>query len=220
MPRKARMHTNRNSIHSWSFVTFVAKSFFLFGVLASWHSVTLRRTPPARRHGMVATVQPVATDAGVNAMRDGGNAVDAAISSALMLGVLDGHNSGIGGGCFILLRTSDGKFVAIDGREMAPAAANARHVHPQRARGHEPVANRPVGVGSSRRAGRLCLCHRAFRKAQAQRRAKSRGRCGREGFCAGYDLRPQALCHGCRSQKIRGLAKASVPRRWPSFHCR
>ena len=73
----------------------------------------------------VATVHPRATDAGVEVMREGGNAVDAAIAAALTLAVVDGHNSGIGGGCLILIRTADGELVAIDGREKAPAAATA-----------------------------------------------------------------------------------------------
>ena len=73
---------------------------------------------------MVATVNPQATDAGIAALDAGGNAVDAAIAAALTLGVVDGFNSGIGGGCFILIRTADGKIVAIDGREMAPQAAS------------------------------------------------------------------------------------------------
>ena len=73
--------------------------------------------------GMVATVHPLATHAGVEAMRRGGNAIDAAVAAALMLGVVDGHNSGIGGGCFMLIRLADGRFIAIDGRETAPAAA-------------------------------------------------------------------------------------------------
>src|SRR3954470_15081906 len=75
-------------------------------------------------HNMVATVNPIATDAAVAVFHDGGNAVDAAVTAALTLGVVDGENSGIGGGCLILIRTADGKFTAIDGREMAPAAAN------------------------------------------------------------------------------------------------
>lgn len=73
---------------------------------------------------MIATVHPSATDAGVQVFRDGGNAVDAAVTAALTLGVVDGENSGIGGGCLILIRTADGKFTAIDGREAAPAAAH------------------------------------------------------------------------------------------------
>src|SRR5438477_8279009 len=74
-------------------------------------------------HGVVASGHPIATDTGLAVLKSGGNAVDAAVSVALTLGVVDGHNSGIGGGCFILIRRANGSLVAIDGREMAPAAA-------------------------------------------------------------------------------------------------
>jgi gamma-glutamyltranspeptidase/glutathione hydrolase len=73
--------------------------------------------------GFVATGHPLATEAGLNILRAGGNAVDAAVAVGLTLGVVDGANSGIGGGCFMLLRLADGRLVAIDGRETAPAAA-------------------------------------------------------------------------------------------------
>src|SRR5690606_25907042 len=72
----------------------------------------------------VATVHPLATGAAQNAFDRGGNAFDAAVAAAFMLGVVDGHNSGIGGGCFILARTAAGQFIAIDGRETAPAQAH------------------------------------------------------------------------------------------------
>ena len=74
-------------------------------------------------HGMVASGHPLATQAGLNVLKSGGNAIDAAVAVGLTLGVVDGYNSGIGGGCFMLLRLADGRFVAIDGREQAPAAA-------------------------------------------------------------------------------------------------
>jgi gamma-glutamyltranspeptidase/glutathione hydrolase len=73
---------------------------------------------------MIATVQPAATEAGLDVFREGGNAVDAAIAAALTLGVVDGNNSGIGGGSLILIRSSGGQLTAIDGRETAPAAAH------------------------------------------------------------------------------------------------
>lgn len=73
--------------------------------------------------GFAATVQPLATEAALDALRRGGNAVDAAAAAAFTLGVVDGHNSGIGGGCFILLRGPDGKLACFDGREVAPAKA-------------------------------------------------------------------------------------------------
>jgi gamma-glutamyltranspeptidase/glutathione hydrolase len=75
------------------------------------------------KRAMVATVHPLATDAAVAVLNDNGNAIDAAVAAALTLGVVDGHNSGIGGGCFILLRTAAGEIIALDGRETAPAKA-------------------------------------------------------------------------------------------------
>jgi gamma-glutamyltranspeptidase/glutathione hydrolase len=56
--------------------------------------------------------------------RQGGNAIDAAVAASLCLGVVDGHNSGIGGGCLILIRLADGSSYAIDGRETAPRLAH------------------------------------------------------------------------------------------------
>ena len=90
------------------------------GLLLVW-SVSRGRAEDS--HGIVASVHPVATRAGLAILKQGGNAVDAAVAVALTLGVVDGHNSGIGGGCFILIHRANGSLVAIDGREMAPAAA-------------------------------------------------------------------------------------------------
>ncbi|MFM8469828.1 MAG: gamma-glutamyltransferase, partial [Limisphaerales bacterium] len=77
----------------------------------------------AAESGMVATVHPLATERAVDAMRHGGNAVDAIVTAGLVLSVVDSHNSGIGGGCFLLIRRANGEVIAIDGREMAPARA-------------------------------------------------------------------------------------------------
>lgn len=71
----------------------------------------------------VATVHELASQAARDIFRAGGNAVDAAIAASCMLSVVDGHNSGIGGGCFALVRSPDGQITAIDGRETAGAAA-------------------------------------------------------------------------------------------------
>jgi gamma-glutamyltranspeptidase/glutathione hydrolase len=73
--------------------------------------------------GAVASVHPLASRAGLAALQSGGNAIDAAVAIGLTLGVVDGHDSGIGGGCFMLIRRANGEFIAIDGREMAGAAA-------------------------------------------------------------------------------------------------
>lgn len=70
-----------------------------------------------------ATVHPLATQSAMRILNQGGNAIDAAISAALVLGVVDGHNSGIGGGCLVLIRRSNGELLAIDGRETASELA-------------------------------------------------------------------------------------------------
>jgi len=79
--------------------------------------------PPLRR-GIAATSHPLATEAALEAMRAGGSAVDGALAAVLTLAVVDGFNSGLGGGCFWLIHAPDGAITAIDGRETAPAAAS------------------------------------------------------------------------------------------------
>ncbi len=73
--------------------------------------------------GVVATVHPLASQAAIAAFERGGNAIDAAVAASLMLSVVDGFNSGIGGGCLAMIRTASGKVHAIDGREQAPKLA-------------------------------------------------------------------------------------------------
>jgi gamma-glutamyltranspeptidase / glutathione hydrolase len=72
--------------------------------------------------GAAATVDVLATQAAVDTLRDGGNAVDAAVVAAAVLGVTEPFSCGIGGGGFMVLyRATDGKVTTIDGRETAPA---------------------------------------------------------------------------------------------------
>lgn len=80
--------------------------------------------PVIRGRNVAATVHPLASVAAMKMIEQGGNAVDAAVAAALCLGVVDGHNSGIGGGCLILIRLADGTTHAIDGRETAPRLAH------------------------------------------------------------------------------------------------
>ena len=87
------------------------------GTQGSSSVVLSEKSGSTSRKNMVASVHPLATQAGIDAFSNGGNAIDAAIATALTLGVVDNFNSGIGGGCFILIRTAKGEVYAIDGRE-------------------------------------------------------------------------------------------------------
>jgi gamma-glutamyltranspeptidase/glutathione hydrolase len=72
--------------------------------------------------GAAATVERLATQAAIDELKAGGDAVDAAVTAAGVLGVTEPFSCGIGGGGFMVIRTADGKVTTIDGRETAPAA--------------------------------------------------------------------------------------------------
>ena len=80
--------------------------------------------PVRAKNGMVASQHELASQIGVDIMKKGGNAVDAAIAVGLALAVVYPEAGNIGGGGFMMIRTKAGEFHAIDYREMAPAAAS------------------------------------------------------------------------------------------------
>jgi gamma-glutamyltranspeptidase/glutathione hydrolase len=80
--------------------------------------------PTHATHAIVTSIHELASCAGVEMLRAGGNAVDAAVATGFALAVVHPQAGNIGGGGFMLLRNADGKTHFIDFREKAPAAAN------------------------------------------------------------------------------------------------
>lgn len=107
-------------------------SIFLVIYVSAVFGKRLRDTDPVAikgTNGAVATEHRQCSDIGVDILKNGGNAVDAAIASALCVGTLDSFSSGIGGGGFMLVhgkhpKTGNKTSVVIDFRETAPKMAN------------------------------------------------------------------------------------------------
>ncbi len=89
-------------------------------------SPSIDTTPQTVAGGVVASAHPLASEAGAQMLRAGGTAFDAAVATALVLGVVNPHSSGIGGGGFALYRQVGAEPASLDFREMAPSFFDAQ----------------------------------------------------------------------------------------------
>ena len=84
------------------------------------------RTPLRVKNGIVASAARLASEVGVEALKQGGNAVDAAVATAFALAVVLPGAGNIGGGGFLVYHGEDGHATTFDFREKAPLAATER----------------------------------------------------------------------------------------------
>lgn len=99
------------------------KTLILLLMAALVASAAASTRPVRALHGMVVSANELASQAGVDIMQAGGNAVDAAVATGFALAVVHPAAGNIGGGGFMLVRMADGKTHFLDYREKAPAAA-------------------------------------------------------------------------------------------------
>lgn len=103
------------------------KSLLVSGLivsLLSFNSIAAVKAPKVYKNGMVASDHYLASKAGTEVLKLGGNAVDAAVATSLVLSVVRNQSTGIGGGGFMVLHLANGDNKVVDYREIAPKKAH------------------------------------------------------------------------------------------------
>src|SRR5690606_35955989 len=105
---------------NWAYTVIAA---FIGMGLTSCNAPNDGTGPAAYEHAAVVTAHPEASAVGLQVLKDGGNAVDAAVAVQFALAVVYPNAGNIGGGGFMVYRSADGEFATLDFREAAPKAA-------------------------------------------------------------------------------------------------
>ncbi len=148
--------------------------------------------PPA---AAIASAHPLATQAGMQVLEAGGNAFDAAVTVAAVLGVAEPYSAGIGGGGFWLLRIGDtGRYVFVDARETAPAAATPdMYLDGEGAPRDRASLDGPLAAGIPGQAAAFAHIAGKYGRLQLPRLLRPAVRVAREGFLADPKYRLLAL---------------------------
>jgi gamma-glutamyltranspeptidase/glutathione hydrolase len=133
-------------------------------------------TPVTAKNGMVVSVSAPGSDAGLETLQRGGNAVDAAVATAFALAVTYPPAGNIGGGGFMLVHPPKGEPVVFEYRETAPAAATKTMF----VNGGGPLGHKVVGVPGTVRG--LALAHKRFGKLPWQAVVMPAVKLAEEGF--------------------------------------
>ncbi len=174
-------------------VVFVAAPFASISRLAPTSAVAASREPVRAKHGIVASTNEVASRVGVDVLKRGGNAIDAAIAVAFALAVTHPAAGNLGGGGFMMIRLKNGKTTAIDYREMAPAAATRNVYLDQqgnviKGEGGPLVGYRAAGVPGTVRGMELALKNYGSGKLNWSQLVEPARRLAANGFQVTYSL--------------------------------
>jgi len=141
---------------------------------------------------MVTSIHELASRAGVEMLRDGGNAVDAAVATGFALAVVHPQAGNLGGGGFLLLRSANGETHFIDYREKAPAAATENmyldaqgNVLPESNKDSSVVGYRSIGVPGS--VAGLVYAEKKYGKLSVEKVIAPAIKLARDGFPLAYE---------------------------------
>lgn len=176
------MNDRRRGAVPASVLSFVAATTLAFAPPVDVARVTpaTKPRPPvekvAAERGIVVCISPAAADVGAELLRRGGNAVDAAVGTALAMAVTFPEAGNIGGGGFMMIRPVEGEPVCIEYRETAPAKCRVDTF----ARDTQQLGHRTVGVPGTLRG--LELAHKKYGKLKWREVAMPAVRLARDGF--------------------------------------
>ncbi|MGB8366337.1 MAG: gamma-glutamyltransferase [Rhizomicrobium sp.] len=145
---------------------------------------------PARHH-MIAAANPYAAQAGLQMLREGGSAVDAAIAAQMVLGLVEPESSGLGGGAFLVLYDpAKSRVTTFDGRESAPASASPQMFLDAtgRPRPHAQIIPGGLSVGVPGVVAMLELAHKKYGRLPWAKLFAPAIRLARDGFPVGRKL--------------------------------
>ncbi len=148
--------------------------------------------PTHASHAMVASVHELASNAGIEMLHAGGNAVDAAVATGFALAVVHPQAGNLGGGGFLLLRNATGETHFIDFREKAPAAATENmyldaqgNVIPDSSKDSSVVGYKSIGVPGS--VAGLVYVEKKYGKLSLEKVIAPAIKLARDGFPLAYE---------------------------------
>jgi gamma-glutamyltranspeptidase/glutathione hydrolase len=180
----------------------IQRSFLILCTLCALLASTVAAAPlrPTHApHAIVTSVHELASRAGVEMLRSGGNAIDAAVATGFALAVVHPQAGNLGGGGFLLLRNATGETHFIDFREKAPAAATANmyldaqgNVIPESSTDSSVVGYKSIGVPGS--VAGLVYAEKQYGKLSLEKVIAPAINLARDGFPLAYED-AQALKH-------------------------
>lgn len=223
---KAALAVSEHRFRAWRLgASLVVGSLITFSAPAVVAPVHAAYREPARgNHGAVAADHELASRAGSEILQRGGNAVDAAIATALALGVVQPAGSGLGGGGFLVFRRADGTVQVLDFREVAPKAAHANLFVDAKTGQVVPERSRRGGlaIGVPGEAAGFALALRELGKLPAEQVVAPALRLAKDGFPVGRHLARSAAAtvsqlragHPLRALLAPGGAALALGEQW------
>lgn len=152
--------------------------------------------PHYAKNGMVVSASAIASDAGVEILKKGGNAIDAAVATAFALAVTWPSAGNIGGGGFIVYRNQDGMVTTFDFREKAPGAATEDMYLDANGNLIQNLNHRGIlAVGIPGTVAGLYEAHQKYGKLPWSQVVKPAVRLAKKGFAYTYGIHHDAISH-------------------------